>query len=145
MILLYAFLALLLGAGVLLAGLRTRILERRYVRAAEAADKLAAQLNLRGGNCNLPDPLKTAKRQFELGRLVEFRDRIEEKYDVWEARAEACRRRRNSLLTRKGRFAPYAFGVVDMLGIFAVMAFTHLIDPDHLKIAVQSARMLVLK
>ena len=108
-------------------------MERKFVRAAKAADQLAKELSYRGGNGNLPDPLKAAKRQFELGRLVQIRDRLEEKYDVWENRAESCRSRQRALYSCKGRFVPYAFGVVDFLGAFAVLAFTHVVDPDQLR------------
>jgi hypothetical protein len=145
MILLYALIVLALGAGILIAGLRGRLLERRFVRAAQTADQLAKELTFRGGNCNLPDPLKAAKRQFELGRVVQVRDRLEEKYDVWEGRTEALRRRKRSLLSYQGRLLPYALGVIDFLAVFAVLALTKVIDPSHLQIAIQSARMLIAK
>lgn len=145
MILMYALIVVLLGTGAMIARLRQRSMERKFIRAADAADRVAKELSYRGGNCNLPDPLKTARRQFELGRLVQIRDRLEEKYDAWEQRSEKCGRARRALLGYKGRFAPYALGVVDLLGVFVVLAMTNVIEPGHLQIALQSARMLVLK
>jgi hypothetical protein len=136
---------LLLGAGVFLARLRAGSLERKFIRAAETADQLVKGLSYRGGNSNLPDPMLAAKRQFELGRLVQIRDRLEQKYSVWESRLESFRARKQRLRLFQGRVVPYAFGVVDFLGVFAVLAFTHVVDPEHLRIAIQSARMLVSK
>ncbi len=145
MILLYALVVLLLGAGVLVAGRRARSLERKFVRAAQKANEAAKELSYRGGNGNLPDPLKSAKRQFELGRIVQVRDRLEEKYAAWESRAESLRARQRSLRSCQGRFVPYAFGVIDFVGVFALLTLTKVVDPDHLRIAIQSARMLVAK
>jgi hypothetical protein len=145
MILLYALIVLVLGAGALVAGRRARSLERKFVRAAQKANEAAKELSYRGGNGNLPDPLKSAKRQLEIGRLVEVRDRLEEKYAAWESRAESLRTRQRALRSCQGRFVPYAIGVVDFLGVFAVLALTKVVDPDHLRIAIQSARMLVAK
>jgi len=145
MILIYAAIVLLLGKCAMLARWRQRSLESKFVKAAEAAGRAAKELSYRGGNSNLPDPLKTAKREFELGRLVQIRDRLEEKYDAWEQRSEKCGKVKRALLGYKGRFAPYVFGVVDLLGVIAVLTLIKVVDPNHLQVALQSARMLVAK
>ncbi|MCE9530537.1 MAG: hypothetical protein K8T89_05315 [Planctomycetes bacterium] len=146
MILIYAIFVFLLGACAALARMRQRSLERKFIRAAQTATRTAKELTFRGGNCNeVHDSLKAAKRQFELGRLVQIRDRLEEKNHAWERRSETCGRIKRALLTYKGRFAPYAFGVVDLVGVFALLAMSKIVEPNHLQIALQSARMLVLK
>jgi hypothetical protein len=145
MILLYTLVALLFGMGVWAAGRRARSLERRYIRAAQNAEKLAKEMSFRGGNCSLPDSFAVAKRQFELGRLVQIRDRFEEKFAKWEGRAATCRRWREGLLGRKGRVVPYLLGAVDMIGIALLLAVTGVVDSMQLQKVVDTTRQIVMK
>jgi hypothetical protein len=144
MILLYSLIAMLLSAGVFITGRRARGLERRYMRSALQADQLAKDLGRRGG-CGLPDPFVAARRQYELGRLVQTRDRLEEKYDVWESRATKFRQIRSRWLNAKGRFVPYLLGIGDVVGVIALMTVGGIIDPAHLHTAFQAARIIVMK
>ena len=145
MILLYGFVMATLVLAAWLTGRRARGIERRYVRVAREADQLAKQLSYRGGNCNLPDPFSMARRQYELGRLVQVRDRLEEKHDVWENRAESCRKLRRSWLQRRGRLVPYLLGMVDVSGLTALLAATGLTDATQLRIVIDSVKTLALK
>ena len=145
MILIYALIVLLLGMAVALTGWRARSLERRYARAAREADVLARELSFRGGNSARPDTFLTAKRQYELGRLVQIRDRLEEKHDKWEARAGKCRGLKNRLQSCKGRFLPYVLGAIDVVGAFLVLSVLGIVNADQLRTAVQAARIVVAR
>ena len=145
MILVYALIVLLLGAAAALTSWRARSIERRYAGAARQADVLAKELNFRGGNCARPDALLTAKRQYELGRLVQVRDRLEEKHDKWEARAGHYRNLKHRLRNCKGRFLPYVLGVVDVVGAFLVLSVFGIVNAEQLRGAVQVARIVVAR
>lgn len=143
MILIYALIVLLLAMAIVLTGTRARSLERRYARAAKEADTVAKDMNFRGGNCARLDAFATAKRQYELGRLVEVRDRLELKHDKWEARAGWFRTLKIALQNRKGRFLPYVLGAVDVVGAFLVLSVFNVINAEQLRNAVQAARIVV--
>jgi hypothetical protein len=143
MILIYALIVLLFGTAAALTGRRARKLERRYANAARQADMLAKELNFRGGNCVRPDAFQTAKRQYELGRLVQIRDRLEEKHHKWEARASKFRKLKTHLQNCKGRFLPYALGAVDVVGAFLALAVFGIVNAEQLRGAVQAARIVV--
>ena len=143
MILLYALVVLLLGLAAFVTGRRARTMERKFIRAAAQADALAKEMNYRGGNNSSPDPLRIAKRQFELGRLVQARDRLETKYDTWEGRAETCRKLRYRLRNCRGRFLPYVFGVIDVVGVFALATVFGIVDQTQLRQAFEAARTVV--
>lgn len=143
MILVYALIVLLLGSTTLLTRWRARSLERRYARAARQADAIAKELTFRGGNSSRPDAFVTAKRQYELGRWVQIRDRLEEKHDAWEARAGKFSTLKNRLQTCQGRFLPYMLGAVDVLGAFLALNVFGVVNPDELRTAVQAARIVV--
>src|SRR2546430_1198850 len=70
MIVLYTFLLALLGTTAFLIRRRAVRLERKYIQAAEAADKLQRTLPFRPGNGGRPDACLAAKQQYLLGRLV---------------------------------------------------------------------------
>ncbi len=145
MILVYALIVLMLGMLAALTGWRARALERRYARAARQADALAKDLSFRSGNNSKPDAFLTAKRQYELGRLVQIRDRLEEKHDKWQARAGKCRSLKNRLQNCKGRFLPYALGAVDVVGAFLVLSVFGIMNAEQLRSAVQAARIVVAR
>lgn len=88
--------------------------ERKYVKAAHEAEAVARQYHTKPGNASAADPYTTAKRQYELGRLVEVRDKWEAKYLTWQARTEKAGRTLTKLRGIKGRFVPYLLGVVDV-------------------------------
>jgi hypothetical protein len=145
MILLYGLVIFLLGVGAFITGRRARSLERRYMRVANEADQIAMEMGYRGGNCSVPDQYATAKRQYELGALVHVRDRLEAKFDVWEGRASRFRRMKRRMLECKGRFVPYALGIVDVAGVVALLAVAGIVDPNQLRSVIDTGRKLVLK
>jgi hypothetical protein len=145
MILIYALIVLLLGVVALLTGRRARALERRYAKAARQADELAKELNFRGGTNVRPDAFQIAKRQYELGRLVQIRDRLEEKHDKWEARAGKYRNLKRRLQNCRGRFLPYALGAVDVVGVFLALSVFGIVNAEQVRGAVQAARIVVAR
>ncbi len=127
MIPLYALLrAVLAGVKAVFASKASR-LERKYTKAALAAEALARQLQTKPGNGHL-DPFATAKSHYEFGRLVDNRDRLEEKFLAWQGRADGVGRAAKKLADWKGRAVPYLCGVID-LGV--VLAALHLLGVPH--------------
>jgi hypothetical protein len=122
MILLYTLLLFLLGVATFLIGLRVRRLEKKYYRAATQADQLLRGTSLRPGNGNRLDPYESAKRQYQLGLLVQKRDRLEGKFDAWQKLAKRAGNLAAAVRSWKGRKLPYTFGVLD------VSAVLYLID-----------------
>ncbi|MFO0849071.1 MAG: hypothetical protein U0871_11040 [Gemmataceae bacterium] len=115
MIPLYALvLAGLAGLRGILAGRAART-ERKYAKAALAAEASAKVTVTRPGNGAGADPLTVARRQYELGRLVQTRDHYGERYVVWQGRADRvgnalyrlrrAQERRRSRTCRCGRVA----------------------------------------
>ena len=135
MIPLYALLrAVLSGVKWLFAAKAVR-LERRYTKAALAAEALARQLQTKPGNGAL-DPFATAKSHYEFGRVVENRDRLEEKFLTWQGRAERVGRVTKKLAGWKGRAVPYLCGIVDLgLALTALhyLGFPHGLTLDGVK------------
>ena len=84
------YLALLLVLALVQVVLRWRVarLEKRYARVAAEADGLLKQVSLRPGNSSRPDPLVTARQQFDLAVMAVRRDRVEERYSSWQSFAE---------------------------------------------------------
>lgn len=127
MIPLYALVrAVLAGVRWLFASKAGR-LERKYTKAALAAEAVARQLQTRPGT-NLVDPYTTAKSHYEFGRLVETRDRLEEKFLAWQARTESVGRAAKKVAAWKGRAVPYACGVVDFGLVFTAL---HMLGLPH--------------
>ena len=137
MIFLYTFLLLLLAAAKLLIDRRAAYLERKFARAAKAADNVTRELTLRGGNYSKPDLGEAAKRYYLLGLLVQKRDRLEAKYDAWEGFAGRLQRWLTGLRNWKGKKLPYTLGVVDvscllyaidLLGVGEYVSFRNLVQ-----------------
>ena len=114
MIILYTVLLTFLRAVAFVLRRRARALERKYLHIARAADKLAQQPVHRPGNANRPDPYKSARQQFELGRLVHLRDRVEARHFAWQLRHEKFSKRVKALQQWKGRRLPYLLGALDL-------------------------------
>jgi hypothetical protein len=106
-----ALLAGLAGVWRVLAG-RAGRLERKYVTAARQADEANRLLTVKAGN-GKADPLAAARRQYELGRLVQVRDRLSDKYMAAQGRADAMAHRLRTLTGAKGRAVPYLLGLID--------------------------------
>ena len=135
MIFLYTFLLLVLTAAKLLIDRRALGLERKFARAAKAADQVSRELTFRGGNSSRPDVCEAAKRYYQLGLLTQKRDRLEAKYGACQARAERLGRWVTALRTWKGKKLPYTLGVldvscllyaIDLLGVGEQVSVRHL-------------------
>jgi len=113
MIPLYALLRAALSGVQWLFAAKAARLERKYAKAASAAEAVARQLQTKPGN-GTQDPFATAKRHYGFGRLVETRDRLEEKFHAWQGRAEGVGRASATVASWKGRTVPYLCGAVDL-------------------------------
>ena len=116
MIFLYTSVLLLLGVTRFLFRRRAAWLEKKYVRVAKEADRLLRQSSWRDGNSNKPDAYQAAKRQYQLGRLAQKRDRVEAKFTSWQAAADRVGRWSTAVRNWKGRTLPYTFGALDVAG-----------------------------
>ncbi|HEY8506427.1 MAG TPA: hypothetical protein VIL46_17730, partial [Gemmataceae bacterium] len=135
MLLLYTFAAGLLGLVHRAVLLRARRLEKRYGKVALEAEKLARDLQVKGGT-GKPDPFANARRHYRLGQVVEARDRLERKYDRWETWAERLAHRRERLRRWNGKLIPYLFGAADAALVVLALHWTGLgesIDVHSLK------------
>ena len=134
MVPLYAvFLAALGGLKWVLAGRAART-EKKYTAAALAAQQAARPVKT--GNAGGPDALTAAKRQYELGRLVQARDVLEARYLGWQARSERVGNTLTRLRSAKGLFVPYLCGVVDVALVLAalhLLGLPHGLNPDQVR------------
>lgn len=122
MLLIYTLVVVLLGTVHFVLRRRVASLEKKFTRVASQAGHFARQTLPKEGNGKQSDPLLVAKRQYELGRLVQQRDRLEARHHVWLGRTEKFGRLLTALRGWKGRTLPYTFGALDVYGVF------HLID-----------------
>jgi hypothetical protein len=113
MIFLYTFLLLLLVVVRFLIARRVAALEKKYARAASAAGKLLNEPVFKPGSCKL-DPALVARRQYQLGQLVERRERLEDKWYAWRKFHEKYGRCVAAVQGWKGKKLPYTFGVLDV-------------------------------
>src|SRR5262249_43354871 len=81
---------------------------------ALAVDKLSREPIFKQGNSNRLELCLSAKRQYELGLLVQRRDRLEGKHQGWKALADRLGRWKAAVQDWKGKKLPYTLGVVDV-------------------------------
>jgi hypothetical protein len=127
MIPLYSLLVAALASMKWTLGRRAVRTERKYVKAAYEAEETAKKLQVKPGN-GKADPFATAKGQYELGRLVEIRDALEEKYLAHQGRHDTAGRALAKVCRWKGRLVPYALGVID---VGLVLAALHALGLPH--------------
>jgi hypothetical protein len=113
MIFVYTLVLVLIGAAKAWAVFRAGRYERRYAKAALAAEKLLRAPDPKPGNGRL-DLAAGAKRQYQLGELAQKRDALEAKHAVWQARAEALTGWTAAVRNWRGRKLPYTAGVIDV-------------------------------
>jgi hypothetical protein len=123
MIFLYTILVVLFGAAHFLLKRRAAALEKKYTRVAKEADTLLRQTSLREGNSSRADPYQAAKRQYQLGRLAQKRDRVEARYNSWQGAAERTGKLVAGLKNWKGKKLPYTFGVLDVAAALALVDY----------------------
>jgi len=114
MIALYTVILLLLGVVAFVVRLRAKTLERKFSRLALTVTQLAGQAPHRSGNSGRAEACLAAKHQFELGQLIQKRDRFEGKYFRWQHTAEKFSKWVKAVRAWKGRKLPYTFGVIDV-------------------------------
>ena len=114
MIFLYALLLLLLGSVKLLVERRAAALGRSYSRLAQAVQDRLRDTLTKPGNSSKPDPCQHAKLQYELGRLVGKRDRVEARHFGWQGRADKLGHWIRRLRGWKGKKLPYTVGAADV-------------------------------
>ena len=122
MILLYVVVLFALVFARFFVARRVNVLERKYGRAARAAQEMAAQPVHRDGNSSRSDPYRSAKHQYLLGQLVQKRDRIEGRYATWHARAERLGQFSTRLRGWEGRWVPYVLGAADAVLLLTLFA-----------------------
>jgi hypothetical protein len=135
MLLLYTSVLILVGTASFLIGRRARGLERRYVHAAQTVDRVLHRDVIKPGNGSRPDVCLAAKRHFQLGQLVDQRDRIEQKYVAWQQAADRLARAFARVRDWKGKKLPYTMGVVDVSGALWLIDFLgagHVVNARHL-------------
>jgi len=121
MILLYTLLLIAIAAVSFLVKLRASALEHKYARVALECDRLANQQLFKEGNSNRIDACKSARRQYELGQLVEKRERLEQKHFRWQLLADKLNRWLTRLRAWKGRKIPYTLGALDVWLVMSVV------------------------
>src|SRR5262245_20678164 len=137
MIFLYTLVLLALALVRWLVVGRAASLARKYTKLATATLKFVAQPLYKPGNSNKADSFAMAKRQFELGRLVTARDKVEVKQYRWQAWADKLTRAVAAVRGWKGKMLPYTLGVfdvwlvlylIDYLGVAEHFSARHVID-----------------
>jgi hypothetical protein len=121
--LLFQALLLLLTAVRYVFAWRARGLERRYAQLAKQVAAAARDVPHKEGNSSRFDPFQAAKRTYQLGLLVERRDRLEELHHRWALRVERLNRWTARLRHWKGRLVPYALGAVDVLTMLCALDY----------------------
>lgn len=113
MIFLYTSTLILLGMVKSMVALRSRRLERAFVRAAATVKELAAQAEMKPGNASKVDACTSATRMIRLAKAVDTSDRIEAKFYVWQRWTDRLGNWTKSLGNWKGTKLPYTMGAVD--------------------------------
>jgi hypothetical protein len=122
MIFLYTLVLIALGAAKALAVWRAGRYERRYAKAALAAEKLLRSPEPRAGN-GRPDIAASAKRQLQLGQLVQKRDALEDRHAAWQARADGIAAWVAAVRNWRGCKLPYTAGVLDVWMVLCLLDY----------------------
>ncbi len=122
MIVLYTTLFLFLSVTLFLVKRRASRLERHYARLATQANELLNKFPIKGKGAD-GDPFEAARRQYELGLVVQKRDRTESRYTAWQGLAEKFDGLFKRLRAWKGRTVPYLFGILDVVGLIALLEY----------------------
>jgi hypothetical protein len=123
MVLLYTLALFLLGVVKKVIDWRVGALERRYTRAALAVVKLMREPAYRDGNGGRGDLAQTAKRQYQLGVLVQHRDQLEARHNRCQLHAEKLGRLITGLRSWKGRALPYTLGILDVSSVLYLVNY----------------------
>ena len=121
MVVLYLALLLVLALVQILLRWRVARLEKRYVRVASEADALLKQVGMRPGNGNRPDPLTSARQQFDLAVVAVKRSQVEDRYTAWQSFTERFAHFRRRLAGFQGKALPYVGGVLDVAFVVVLL------------------------
>lgn len=105
----------------LLTQARARSLEKAYSKIALRVKEMAGVPELNDRKNNKVDLFQTAKMQYELGRLVEQKDRMEAKHFAWQQSAEKMKSRVDHIQKWHGRKVPYVMGMIDLAVLLTVL------------------------
>lgn len=114
MLLLYSIALVALGAARWLWAMAAQRLESRFAKLSTQVNSLAGEISLKPGNGSRPDPIETARRTFELGKLVQKRDTLEARLLKRISIAEKLGWWMQRLRSFKGTKLPYTMGAVDV-------------------------------
>jgi len=89
-------------------------LETKFSRLCVQVSGLASEASIRPGNGNRPDAIQSARRMFELGKLVQKRDALEGRLLSRMKVAEKLGHWLNRLRAWKGKKLPYTLGALDI-------------------------------
>lgn len=123
MILIYSLALFLLVAVGLLVARRAAALERKFARTALEAEKLVRAPAYRAGNGGGQDPYQVARRQYQLGQLIQKRDRLEGKCMTWQKAADRLAKMVESVRGYSGRKLPYTFGALDVSAVLGLVDY----------------------
>src|SRR5262245_36100112 len=137
MMILYLFLLLTLVLARLFVVRRAARLEKKFIRAAQAARDLLAQPVWKPGNSNRTDACAHAKHQYLLGEVTAQRDRAELRYLAWQNRADKLARVAARIRAWKGRKVPYLAGVFDAALLLMALSLLGVLDVPALHRAVE--------
>ena len=115
MIVLYVVCKAVLALAHAILTLRASWIEQKYVKTSCKVQEELKVSDTRPGNAMGDARLNYARKQYELGRMVEKCDRIGTRYVRAQALAESIGQKRNRVASVQGRMTPYLFGVIDMV------------------------------
>lgn len=141
MILLYSLFLISLGGVSFLVQRRAASLSKRFAQIAQTIESKVREAGMRPGNANKADVCQVAKTQFELGRLVAQRDRIEAKHYAWQLRSERLTRWIDQLRAVKGKKLPYTMGALDfwlLMSLVDRLGMGDMINLRHLVVALSN-------
>ena len=111
--------ALMLAHAILT--LRASRIERKYVKTSCKVQEELKLSDTRPGNAMGDARLNYARKQYELGRMVQKCERIGDRYVKAQALADRVGMNRTWIDSYQGRFTPYLLGVVDMVVLTALL------------------------
>ena len=110
--------------------LRASWIEQKYVKTSCKVQEELKLSDTRPGNAMGDARLNYARKQYELGRMVEKCDRIGERYVRAQALAESVGHKQKWLASLQGRVTPYLFGVTDMVVVMVLLNYFGITMPQ---------------
>ena len=121
MILIYTVVVLILAIASWLFQRRVARLERKFSRVAKQTHQVALEPAFKPGT--RLDACQIAKRQYQLGQLVQKRDALEARHATWQARADRLTGWSAAVRNWRGRKLPYTAGVIDVWMLLCLLDY----------------------